>query len=83
MSLTFITMGTSQSKEEVIIAQAGNSGGATGATNETTSLSAKEICEIVVTVLAVLVILAVFIRKCKKILERKIRAEIARSREEV
>jgi hypothetical protein len=68
-------MGTNQSKEEVILAQAGNSGG--------TSISTREACGIVVLVIAMLAIVAIGVSWCNKALKRRIRKEIARSMEEV
>jgi hypothetical protein len=68
-------MGTNQSKEEVIIAQAGNSGGVT--------ISTREAWGIAVLVLAVLTIAAYCVSRCNQVLKRKIRKEIARSMEEV
>lgn len=75
-------MGKNQSKEEIIIAQAGNSGGQT----TTTSMGEwtfKEILCIGVLILAVLAIMAYMMARCKKQLQQTIRREIALSRETV
>lgn len=70
----------SKSREEIIIAQAGNSG---GQTTETSFGVAKEVLTIGVLFLAVVCMVAFCFCHCKKILKRKIRTEIARSREQI
>lgn len=71
-------MGGKESKEEVIIAQAGNSG---GQTNETNKFSAKTIVEIVFMILAVLIVLFYLYNKCKKHMTKKIQEQIRASQE--
>lgn len=71
-------MGTSQSKEEVIIAQAGNSG---GQTNKTDFLSIQHMVEIAFLVLGVIAIVAYCLRKCKKLLRKSIQEQIRASQE--
>lgn len=72
-------MGSSQTKEEVIIAQAGNSGNAKGQTH----FSIMDVGFFTVAAVVLVIILLFCYGKCKKKLERKIREEISRSREEV
>lgn len=76
-------MGSTQSKEEVIIAQAGNSGGITNKTASSPSWTVKEIAEIVVLIMAIIVIFWFCVIRCKAMLRKKIREEISRSREQV
>lgn len=79
-------MGGSQSKdEEIIITQAGNSGGLTNtpSVNEENSWSIKDVLGACVLALAIALIFAFCLGKFKKMLERKIRREIALSREQV
>lgn len=71
-------MGAKNSKEEVIIAQAGNSG---GQTNDTNIFSAKTIVEIVFMIVAVLIVVLYLYSKCKKQLNKKIQAQIRASQE--
>lgn len=72
-----VKMGKTQSKEEIIIAQAGNSGGVS-------AFNGENLHRDVLLVILCLVVLVAGIyyvrRKCKKYVEGKIRAEIARSR---
>jgi hypothetical protein len=71
-------MGKTQSKEEVIIAQAGNSG---GETNGQSGFTTKNIMEIV-SMLLVLIIIGTYIyEKCKKKLAKKINRQIRASQE--
>lgn len=74
-------MGSSQSKEEVIVA--GNSGGQSSQINGMfpAELTGKTIVEIVVLILAAIVILWYCYQRCKKRLEKKIREEIRASQE--
>lgn len=69
-------MGSSQTKEEVIVA--GNSGGQTATLG---TWPAKNIIEIVVIILGVVVVLLYCYGKCRKRFEKKIRAEIRASQE--
>lgn len=71
-------MGNNQAKEEIIIAQAGNSGGTT-ATASVWNLT--DILVITIFILVLMVIIGFCIKKCKSALETKIRREINRSRE--
>lgn len=75
-------MGSSQSKEEVIIAQAGNSGGVKNNV-ESSSWSIKEIAELVVLMMAIIVIFWFCVSRCKATIRKKIREEISKSREQV
>lgn len=68
-------MGKNQSKEEIFIAQAGNSGEAT------IDFFLKNYMEIIVRALVVLTLLVAFYKYCKKRLEKKIRREISRNQE--
>lgn len=74
-------MGLKESKEEVIIAQAGNSGGSTTSQEIQRGVSLGE----VVALIAVALVLAIVVAYCylhgKKKLERKIRRGIIRSQE--
>lgn len=74
-------MGGSESKEEVIISQAGNSGGITDEANTNKGCSLLEVIGIVFAGLVIVFILYSGYRIISKRLERKIRREIARSRE--
>jgi len=76
-------MGKTQSKEEIIIAQAGNSGGATNEATQGTGWSTKDIMSVIVLVLASVVIGWYIVNRCRTYMMRKMRAEIARSREQV
>ena len=73
-------MGQNQSKEEVIIAQAG---GINNGVDASYSQTVKDYVQIALCGFAVLVLVAVLYKYCKKRLETKIRREICRSREEV
>lgn len=73
-------MGTTQSKEEVIIAQAGNSGGQTNGVSFN-AMGVKEIMEMVMIIICIIIILVYCHGKCKKQLEKKVRREIVRSQE--
>lgn len=70
-------MGKSQSKEEIVIAQAGNSGGQT--TSQGVSL--WEVVILLSVAIFVLIIIAYCYQQIKKNLTRKIRREIIRSQE--
>lgn len=72
-------MGSSQTKEEVIIAQAGNSGGNTVGTGNGSLI--KIAIEIAVMIICCIIMMVYCFGKCKKRLEKKIRAEITRSQE--
>ena len=78
-------MGKTVSKEEIVIAQAGNSGGATtGAENgkgKNYGYSLLEVCAIVGGMLSVVAVGIWLWRRSRKALERKIRMEIRRSQE--
>lgn len=71
-------MGGTQSKEEVIIAQAGNSG---GQTNKTEFFSLKTIIEITVIIIAVIITILYCYGRCKKGLLKKVRREIRASQD--
>lgn len=64
-------------REEVIIAQAGNSGG----TSNNITFSISELMGIMAFVIVMILILLVIFRLCRKRLEKKIRAELRRSQE--
>ena len=70
-------MGKTSSKEEVIIAQAGNSGST--AQGETNRLSIRDIIEITFGVIMIAAVIWVLYGKCKKKFEKKIRKELQRS----
>lgn len=70
-------MGSSQSKEEVIISQAGNSGGQTNALQ----FGIKEVLEIIVVIVCMGVIVGCCYVKCRKWFEKKIRREIIKSQD--
>lgn len=73
-------MGSSQSKEEIIVAQAGNSGGVTGSL---VNLSTTQ--EALLLIIGSFIIVAIIIcsyRRGKKAFERKMRREISRSLEQ-
>jgi hypothetical protein len=72
-------MGTNQSKEEVIISQAGNSGSTSGGV--TKPLSVGEIMGIVAFCLDVVAIILFIAYRVKKSMEQKIRKEIRRGQE--
>lgn len=71
-------MGSSQSKEEVIISQAGNSGSVTNGMFNGVSLG-QQILIIVLGGLIVAIIMVFCWFQVKKMLEKKIRREITRS----
>lgn len=75
-------MGGSESKEEVIISQAGNSGGATATKNDT-GYSLMEIIGVVVAGFIIVAIGAYLWCTAKKSLKRNIRREIQRSQIEL
>lgn len=72
-------MGSSQTKEELVIAQAGNTG--SNAIESGSGLSSKIIIEMVASILGCITVIVYCFGKCKKRLEKKIRAEITRSQE--
>ena len=76
-------MGKTVSKEEIVIAQSGNSGGATteAENGKNYGYSLLEVCAIVSGMLSVVAIGIWFWRRSRKALERKIRIEIRRSQE--
>lgn len=76
-------MGKTQSKEEVIITQAGNSGGTTAEGNSGHGYSLLEVCGIVTAMLIVAAIIVWCCRRSKKALEKKIRLEVMRSQEQL
>lgn len=69
--------GTESKKEEVIIAQAGNSGGQTNGA----SFSTKDILFIVVFVIVMLILLSILWERCNRKIDTKIKREVSRSRE--
>lgn len=73
-------MGSSQSKEEVIIAQTGNSG-----TTTTISLDwqIKDFLNVAFIILIIFFTIWKLIQCCKKKIEKKIRLEVVRSREQI
>lgn len=71
-------MGQQQTKEEVIIAQAGNSGGVTTG-EQKIQFSVYEILGLIAFVAVAIVVILFLCRKFKQMLEKKIRAEIRRS----
>ena len=70
-------MGKTSSKEEVIIAQAGNSG--SNAQGEANRLSMRDTIEITFGVIMIVAVLWVLYGKCKKKFEKKIRKEMQKS----
>lgn len=76
-------MGTTCSKEETIVSQAGNSGGVTAAAAQTTSqgasLSMVEVMEIALVAINAVAVMVWCVRKVKKTWERRLRREIAAS----
>lgn len=79
-------MGGSTSKEEeVIITQAGNSGGisANANQNQATGYNLYEIVGIILICVIIGIIVMCIWKKIQKALEKKIRREIAKSRESV
>lgn len=77
-------MGKNQSKdvkEEIIIAQAGNSGGSTTSQSQTNGVSLLEVIALLIATVVLLGILGYCFNKIKKNIERKIRLEIRRSQE--
>jgi len=78
-------MGTEYSKEEVIIAQAGNSGGLTNNPSiaKAAAWSLKDILGLGVLILAIFVIIYFCWNRYNKFLKQKIRREIALSQERV
>lgn len=76
-------MGENQSKEEIIIAQSGNSGGNTNKANQNESegYTLPEILGIVAIVVVLLAGLIYLKNKLKKMIEKKIRKEITMSQE--
>lgn len=72
-------MGSTQTKEEVIISQAGNSGGTSNGTSF--AVSWKEAMGIVAFCAVIIIIVAYAVHKLKKHLEKKIQQEIRRSQE--
>ncbi len=79
------TMGnqkTKEVKEEVIIAQAGNSGGITDTTSQAVT-STRDVLVLIVLGLAIIGIGILCYIRCKKQLERKIRREISKSTDRV
>lgn len=73
-------MGTNQfKKEEIVIAQSGNSGGTTAAA--TGNFSGTTILEMVMLVLGVMIIGYFCYERCKANWEKKIRREIGRSQQ--
>lgn len=77
-------MGKNQSKEvkeEIIIAQAGNSGGSTTTQSQSNGVSRWEVAALLIATIIVLGVLFYCYRKVKKNLEKKIRTEIRRSQE--
>lgn len=75
-------MGTTESKEEVIIAQAGNSGGASNGTNFG-SFNVAEILGITAFIGILLLVIAYCCRIYKKKLTKKIRRELSKSTEQI
>lgn len=71
-------MGKNQSKEEIVIAQAGNSG---GQTSDIDKFTIKNWLEVAVVVLALGVIIAYLYGKCRKRIHKKIRDEIRASQQ--
>lgn len=76
-------MGKTWSKEEIVIAQAGNSGGQSlDAENKGHhGYSTTEVLAIVAFILAIAILLFLGYRKMKQLIEKKIRMEIRRSQE--
>lgn len=73
-------MGKSQSKEEVIIAQAGNSGGESTKVGSG-NFSMGEVCSIIAIVLSLGVFIYLMVQWIMKRIQKKIRTEIRRSQE--
>lgn len=76
-------MGASKSKEEVIIAQAGNSGGQTNEGQVKSGVGIKEVLEIILAILVLAAICMYFWNQCRKNLKKRIRRELARSQEQI
>ncbi len=74
-------MGKTQSKEEVIIAQSGNSGGVTADGHNANGIAAMDILKLVSCTLLIVGLVWSCCRRSKKALELKIRREITRSQE--
>lgn len=74
-------MGSSQSKEEVVIAQAGNGGGQT--TPAVAAISTSEILSVIGFIMGMMAAILWTVRRCKKAFEKKIREEVGRSRETI
>lgn len=76
-------MGKTQSKEEVIIAQSGNSGGQTSTTSQENDKGVSRL-EVFMWIFCTIILAALFVYCCiriKKGIEKKIRREIRRSQE--
>lgn len=76
-------MGAKESKEEVIIAQAGNSGGATNDVSQKQPLTAIETTGIVSTCLLVALIIYLTYRYLLRAFEKKIHKELSKSKDEL
>lgn len=76
-------MGSTESKEEVIIAQAGNSGGATTDGTNFGSFSVAEILGIIAFIGVLLIVVAYCWGIYKKRLTNKIRKELRKSTEQI
>lgn len=74
-------MGKNQSKEETVIVQSGNSGGTSATT--VSEWRVADIFSVMVFILVALSILLFCMYRCKKGVERRIRREVTRSREQV
>lgn len=68
-------------REEIVIAQSGNSGGQTNSPQQNGSISSRDILETGVIIVAVAVIILYLYGRCKKKFEKKIRREITASQE--
>lgn len=75
-------MGSSQSKEEVVIAQAGNGGGQTTPAS-VAAISTSEILSVIGFIMGMMAAILWTVRRCKKAFEKKIREEVGRSRETI
>lgn len=76
-------MGGRSSKEEVIIAQAGNSGGATNDVTQKQPLTIAETAGIASTCLFIALLIYIVYRLVTRAIERKIRKELSKSKAEL
>lgn len=69
-------MGSTASKEEVIISQAGISGGTTNSLDMSAKATEKAIIEYVLLALAIIIVIYLGLRTCRKFIKKTIKAEV-------